>query len=253
MDRRSSLIARALKLDLTHAQTRYVRALREELRRGDRWLDLGCGHQIVPEWALPYPDQIALARTASLAVGVDADSSIMRHAVLRLRARGSGYHLPFRDASFDLVTANMVMEHVESPCTLLGEVARVLEPSGRFMFHTPNRGHPAIWMADRVPDALKRRLVWWLEHRVQEDVFPTFYRMNTEADIRRSVENTGLRLASVQAWGSVGTLSAVPVLRSLELPLLWLLARDRFRAWQSNFCVKIVRTGDFVAGKSAAA
>jgi SAM-dependent methyltransferase len=43
-----------------------------------------------------------------------------------------GGRLPFADASFDVVFCKQVLEHVRDPRLVLGEVARVLAPGGRF-------------------------------------------------------------------------------------------------------------------------
>lgn len=45
--------------------------------------------------------------------------------------------LPFRDASFDLVTCLEVVEHVADPDGLLDEIARVLAPGGHAVLSTP--------------------------------------------------------------------------------------------------------------------
>ncbi|HVF52560.1 MAG TPA: class I SAM-dependent methyltransferase [Actinomycetota bacterium] len=47
--------------------------------------------------------------------------------------------LPFRDASFDVVTMLAVLEHIEEAHLprVLGEVRRVLRPGGRFVVTTP--------------------------------------------------------------------------------------------------------------------
>jgi hypothetical protein len=51
--RQRDKLARLVQLDLTHAQERYAQLLESTVERGCRWLDLGCGKQILPEWALP--------------------------------------------------------------------------------------------------------------------------------------------------------------------------------------------------------
>ncbi len=51
----------------------------------------------------------------------------------------SAYELPFQDASFDVVSAMDVLEHVEKPELLIKEAKRVLKPRGLFFFHTFDR------------------------------------------------------------------------------------------------------------------
>ncbi len=46
--------------------------------------------------------------------------------------------LPYDDATFDLVLAVELVEHIEDHQTLFTEVARVLKPDGRFLLTTPN-------------------------------------------------------------------------------------------------------------------
>jgi SAM-dependent methyltransferase len=45
--------------------------------------------------------------------------------------------LPFVDGGFDLVIANNVVDVVDAPAALIGSVARVLAPGGRFVLTTP--------------------------------------------------------------------------------------------------------------------
>jgi len=69
--------------------------------------------------------------------------------IIRLRAgrydmnlpvvNGAGEQLPFSDASFDLVIAWDVVEHVQNPALLLADLARVLRPGGRVLLTVINR------------------------------------------------------------------------------------------------------------------
>jgi ubiquinone/menaquinone biosynthesis C-methylase UbiE len=43
---------------------------------------------------------------------------------------GDAMHLPFCDDSFDLVTANMVLEHLEKPDRVFREIARSFRQVG---------------------------------------------------------------------------------------------------------------------------
>ena len=45
---------------------------------------------------------------------------------------------PFDDASFDVVMAVEILEHLENPRSFLRELARVLKPEGRAVVSTPN-------------------------------------------------------------------------------------------------------------------
>ncbi|HEY4376516.1 MAG TPA: methyltransferase domain-containing protein, partial [Acidimicrobiales bacterium] len=89
-------------------------------------------------------------------VGVDPTSAQVVEAVRRgggvAYARAGADGLPFADASFDAVVACLVFEHIERVDAAIAEVARVLEPGGRFVFmlnhpllQTPSSG----WIDDQ--------------------------------------------------------------------------------------------------------
>lgn len=50
---------------------------------------------------------------------------------------GSGYELPFRDGSFDLVAAFDTIEHIPDDTRVLREFQRVLKPGGRLFVSVP--------------------------------------------------------------------------------------------------------------------
>ncbi|HWN11185.1 MAG TPA: class I SAM-dependent methyltransferase [Pyrinomonadaceae bacterium] len=60
-----------------------------------------------------------------------------------------GEALPFPEGSFDIVLSHNVVDHAESPATIVAEIARVLKPSG-LLYFTVNIHHPiyslASWM-----------------------------------------------------------------------------------------------------------
>ena len=49
-------------------------------------------------------------------------------------ARAGAAQLPFADHSFDAVVACLVFEHIREVDDAIAEVARVLQPGGRFCF-----------------------------------------------------------------------------------------------------------------------
>jgi SAM-dependent methyltransferase len=86
---------------------------------------------------------------------------------------GAGEHLPFRDAIFDLVLSNEVIEHVQDDREAVAEMARVTRPGGRIVIFCPNRWYPVeqhgvywhgryhfgnIPLVNYLPDPLRNRL-----------------------------------------------------------------------------------------------
>ena len=55
---------------------------------------------------------------------------------------GVGEHLPFPDASFDLILSHEVLEHVQNDQMAINEIVRTLKPGGRLVLFCPNRGYP---------------------------------------------------------------------------------------------------------------
>ncbi len=130
-------------------------------------------------------------------VGVDLDpAALRRNRALSLSVCSSLDRLPISDESFDLVTCNMVVEHLENPSTAFQELARVLRPNGLLIVHTPNVLNYAVWGARGLKALLPRRviltLVRWSDTREAEEVFPTFYRANSLKKLRHLLGEMGL-------------------------------------------------------------
>jgi 2-polyprenyl-3-methyl-5-hydroxy-6-metoxy-1,4-benzoquinol methylase len=208
--------------NLRNSQYAYRETLKLYVRAKPRWLDLGCGHQLLPEWMpASEKEQIDILKWAQTAVGIDADlPSLRKHRTLQNRVFGDIGRLPFRDQSFDLITANMVIEHVQDPDGLLREVHRALPPNGIFLFHTPNCWSYATLISTVIPAALKVKLAAFLQNRGEEDVFPTFYRMNSREAIRRLAKQCGFDVLEFRLIeSSAQTVMLGPV---VLLELLWI-------------------------------
>src|SRR4051812_3506104 len=79
-------------------------------------------------------------------VGVDplADEYAALFGAWQQRVRtiaAAGEHLPFADASFDVVLCDNVVDHAEDPPAIVRELARVLAAGG-LLFFTVNVHHP---------------------------------------------------------------------------------------------------------------
>ena len=160
-----------------------------------RWLDAGCGRQSMPDWRRTELTRV-LGRGVVL-FGCDAD------IVALVERRDPGPvcgatldDLPFRDASFDFISANMVFEHLVQPESTVRELARVTRPGGRILIHTVNGHHYVAWLARLTPFRFHQWIVERIERRAGKDVYPTQYRANTVGRLRGLFEERGCRLVA---------------------------------------------------------
>lgn len=181
---------------LQNSHMTYGRRLQLLAGKVSSWLDVGCGHGFVPDWVPFQPDCHNGARKV---VGVDRDLHALRaHGGLRWGLMADGEAIPFIDGSFDLVTTNMVLEHVRAPERLFAEVFRVLRPGGVFFSHTPNLSGYTTALTRLGPPAVRVRLAKLLQGREAEDVYPTYYRANTAAALGTLATNAGFTRCSIE-------------------------------------------------------
>ncbi len=227
-------IRSALGVDISNSQIRYAALVRPLLKPGLRWLDVGCGRQIVPEWAASPDEQARWVKDIDMLVGLDLDKAMREHPLLDAAIYGSVFALPFADQSFDLVSMNMVVEHLQTPELALREVHRVLKPGGKMIAHTSNYKYYLIFIASLIPDRLKKKLVWWLERRAEDDVFPAYYRINTESAVRYFASQTGFKVDQIVMGGSNGSFQRIPLLNFVELLVLKLLSSESLRKFRAT-------------------
>jgi ubiquinone/menaquinone biosynthesis C-methylase UbiE len=103
----------------------------------DLALDVACG---------PGTLVLGLAPRVRFARGIDLTQELLRRArafqvqqkvVNAWFDRGDAEQLPYRDASFDLVTCQCAIHHMSKPELALKEMVRVLKPEGRLMVIDP--------------------------------------------------------------------------------------------------------------------
>ncbi|MGH8520586.1 MAG: methyltransferase domain-containing protein [Gammaproteobacteria bacterium] len=131
------------------------------LPRGAKALDAGCG----PGYLLE-----ALARRGFQVYGLDAAEGMVRSTRARLTAANPEYSctlevgniekLPFGNKTFDLVCSAGVIEYLREDRTVLGELFRVLRPSGALILPVTNFWSPVNYL-DFFVEFLKRQR-WFL-------------------------------------------------------------------------------------------
>jgi ubiquinone/menaquinone biosynthesis C-methylase UbiE len=208
------MTARLMKLilpDLIWNQEIYGKIVRRYINPNTRWLDVGCGWRILGRDLEPLEDE--MVANAALVVGCDLSlESLTKHRNIRKLVLASADNFPFEDASFDLITCNMVVEHLDDPAKCFAEMARLLSPGGELIVHTPNLRNYAVFLnhtiARKLPRKFVLRLIKLSENRGEEDVFITYYRANT---VRRLAEICG-RVGFKEEYSRVLT-SPQPFLR----------------------------------------
>jgi len=159
-----------------------------------RWLEAGCGWRLLGKDLEALEDE--LVGRARLVVGVDLDFLHLRkHINIFRRIRASLVSLPFPDASFDLVTCNMVLEHLPEPSPMFQEMSRVLAPGGTLLVHTPNTRNYLIFANIIAKKLLPRSIILKLVHdaRAKDDIFPTYYRANNAGTLHDLGESANLQ------------------------------------------------------------
>ena len=122
------------------------------LETGQRLLDLGCGPGTITA-------DLAERVAPGAVVGVDPSAEVIERARVNVAERtggvpaglrfevGDGYRLGFEDASFDVVHAHQVLQHLTDPVAALREARRVLVPGGLLAVRDSDYG-AFVWSPD---------------------------------------------------------------------------------------------------------
>ena len=168
--------------------------IREYLTHPVRWMDAGCGWHLLRKDLEQLENE--LLNLAGIVVGVDLDFPHLRkHVNISRRICASLDSLPFSDASFDLITCNMVVEHLPDPLTTFRELSRVLATGGTLMVHTPNTQNYLVFSNILAKKLLPRSVTLKLvqDNRAEDDIYPTYYRANNTRALRKLGQSVNLR------------------------------------------------------------
>jgi ubiquinone/menaquinone biosynthesis C-methylase UbiE len=127
----------------------FASILDRHVRRGEAWVDLGCGSGVLTR---------ELLRRGATVVAVDGSPSMLREArgyvgkeagTPPTWVQSDVQAIPqLATESFDGVLCSSVVEYLERPRALLEEAARVLRPGGILILSAPPRGS-ALRMAQK--------------------------------------------------------------------------------------------------------
>jgi 2-polyprenyl-3-methyl-5-hydroxy-6-metoxy-1,4-benzoquinol methylase len=135
---------------------------------GKRVLDVGCRYGALTQ-AYAEGNEV---------VGIDVDREALEQAAHELGIETHWANvddgLSFADASFDVVVAGELLEHIRDPERLVAEARRVLRPGGTFVGSVPNAYR------------LKNRIRFMLGRNPEQN--PTHLHMFTPDEVRRLLE-----------------------------------------------------------------
>jgi SAM-dependent methyltransferase len=201
MDGRNAKLVQRYYPDYRSPKTAYQEVLRQRVGSDTVWLDIGCGKRLVADERL----NAELPHCARLTVGCDRDPYLTKHSSIQHLVLCDAAALPFRNGVFNLVSASMVLEHLERPGIVFAEVARISQPGGAFVIFTPNRLNYAMVVASLTP--FRFHLLWkklsryfargeWRDF--DEELFPTWYRANTTGRLRRLMKDASFDVARLE-------------------------------------------------------
>lgn len=145
-------------------------------------LDVGCG---------AGPGLRYLLRRGATVFGADANGYALRQAAALVAAQGlvqmdATAAFPFQPASFGLVIASEVIEHLPGGLPFLQACRRILRPGGLLLLTTPN-----LWDVRRITAPLVGRL--WTG-----DTDPTHINLYTPARLRHELQAIGFEAVRVR-------------------------------------------------------
>ena len=220
---------------LVHSQFVYAQKLKGSLGCGSKWLELGCGHELLRSWSISSDEIEEIVGRQRLLVGIDLTyNNLRKHSRIHNKVCGTATCLPFTSGTFDIVSTNMVVEHLDQVSTVLSEIHRILAPGGIFIFHTTNRSHYMFSLAEWIPQKVKNGIIWFLQRRHEEDVYPTLYKMNDETTIENLAASTGFTIRELNLLESESQTIVMGPFVVMELIMTRILLLKPFRRFRSN-------------------
>lgn len=165
------------------------RALDQSLHPEVRVLDAGCGKGT---WVLRDYRQ-----TIGLLVGVDTEAPEQRNIDMFVVCDLE--RLPIKDRTFEVVVCYFVIEHLRYPQNAFAEFWRVLDDGGVLIFKTPCITAPMFLLSRYIPHRWQKTIKRATEGTQESDIFPTYYRCNTERQLDNTLKTAGFQRETLES------------------------------------------------------
>ncbi len=150
-----------------HRWELYEEVIKGSLNTQTIWIDCGCGNNGMIK---------TYSEFVKKAIGVDIIDPAYKKNYIKADIR----HLPFPSDYADLITLRFVVEHFENDTEYTNELTRVIKKGGKIIILTTNLLSPLIFLPRLfLPYSLKNKLLTKLFKVKDDDVFPTYHKMNT--------------------------------------------------------------------------
>ncbi|WP_081613716.1 methyltransferase domain-containing protein [Rhodopirellula sallentina] len=198
------------------------------------WLDVGGGKSVFHNPGL----ETKLSSQCKKLVSLDPSDNIQENDVVHERLQCMIEDLDNKTEHherYSLATLRMVAEHIEEPDEALSTLSKILIPGGHVVLLTPWKYSPNTLVSRIVPDSLHWIFTRLLTpDRLEEDVFPTAYRLNTRHDLRCHFNTAGFDEVGFLMLPDCGLFHRYKFLSRIEIGAGALFRKFRFRYPESN-------------------
>jgi ubiquinone/menaquinone biosynthesis C-methylase UbiE len=171
------------RINWVDGTTQFKEMIMSRLNCGSKVLDVGAGSG--RGYKHDYRDKVACL------VGIDISSEVLQNQYLDEAYCCDAAQMPFKNGDFDLAFSDYVFEHLPDPHAVIKEIYRVLKPNGYFLLRTPNKWYFISLIAAVLPRTLQVSLLDRFTNTRAQDVFPKFFRCNTEKSVKLAFEQVG--------------------------------------------------------------
>jgi len=195
-----------------------------QVAAGDRVLDVGCGTGVLARAAA---DRVAAERQVT---GLDLNEGMLAVA-RRLQPaitwrQGDATHLPFADASFDVVLSQFALMFFPDRTAALTEMVRVLKPGGRLVV--------AVWgpFERATGYVVLTEIVRRTGGQAAAEVLTAPFVLGNEATLRQLLAAAGVKEARVELREGTATFPSIDAFVETEVkgsPLETLLDEESYR------------------------
>ena len=173
---------------------RYRAAIDGAIRADRPILDAGCGR------TMEYARLLAPRTRGAIALDYGRERAPLDAGAKILPIVGDLANISLANESVGTIVTRSVLEHLEHPESVFREFARVLAPGGHVVAMAPNFYDYASIVSRLTPHAFHTWLVPKVVGNEEEDVFPTFYRANTRARLRKLATASGLEVVRLETF-----------------------------------------------------